>query len=211
MQEFTMFTMSDSQISLVFRLYKNALLKKNKYTEGVYPDFKPGDHLFLPSKRICAGQWLKMPYEHHGIYSGDGRVIHYLDKDRGGVVETSYEVFANGGPEFDSVTLRLLRSGGYTNGRPDDGHTITDIIVCKAVHKSPKYSGRDVVKRASEEIGRNDYNLIVNNCEHFCNLCIDGKKKSQQVRKWVAGAAAVVLAGTAAGAVIYESRRSNGA
>lgn len=44
------------------------------------------------------------------------------------------------------------------------------------------YSNEDIVKRAYSKIGEDDYLLLTNNCEHFANWCVTGKKYSKQVR-----------------------------
>jgi Lecithin retinol acyltransferase len=41
------------------------------------------------------------------------------------------------------------------------------------------------VRRARSRIGEDDYRLLTNNCEHFCNWCLCGVSRSAQVeRRW---------------------------
>ena len=98
-------------------------------------------------------------YEHHGIYVGSGRVIHYAgfarSEHRGPVEEVPIEQFA-------------------------DGHA-----VAVRPHPFPKYSGEETVLRARSRLGENSYRLLTNNCEHFCTWCVCGKGRSEQVRACV--------------------------
>ncbi|SBW00711.1 putative Cell wall-associated hydrolases (Invasion-associated proteins) [uncultured delta proteobacterium] len=57
--------------------------------------FTKGDHL----------KAMRVGYAHHGIYAGDGKVLHYLD-DRG-ICECSLEEFAGGMPTV-AVTYLIL-------------------------------------------------------------------------------------------------------
>ena len=94
-------------------------------------------------------------YDHHGIYVGNGRVVHYAglcrSLHRGPVEETTIECFAS-------------------------GHEI-------AVMPNPmaRYVGADAVRRARSRLGENRYRLLSNNCEHFCNWCLYGESRSEQV------------------------------
>jgi hypothetical protein len=111
-------------------------------------------------------------YRHYGIYTGNGRVIHYAAKngDFGGdirVRETSIEKFANG-------RKCELVPGGFG-----------------AKH----FSREEVVSRARSRIGEENYSLVFNNCEHFALWCKYGTSKSVQVEK--ALTAAVVLGAVA--------------
>ena len=44
------------------------------------------------------------------------------------------------------------------------------------------FSGQEVALRAKERIGEQKYNLLINNCEHFCSECIFGEHVSEQVQ-----------------------------
>ena len=61
--------------------------------------FTKGDHI----------KAMRMGYAHHGIYMGNGRVLHYLDEE--GVCECSLEEFAAGMP-VDTVSYLLLDTFG---------------------------------------------------------------------------------------------------
>ena len=44
-----------------------------------------------------------------------------------------------------------------------------------------KFSNDLIIERALSKIGEGNYNLLYNNCEHFANFCVFGKKESKQV------------------------------
>ena len=137
---------------------------------------KKGDHL-KSSRGI---------YTHHGIYVGDGRVIHYAGLSGG----------MQSGP-IEEVSLESFCSG-Y-------GYEIVN-------HENRKYTREQSVSRARSRLGENAYSVTGNNCEHFVNWCIDGDHKSSQVdigtsagssvltsTAGIAGRAAVASAGSVAG------------
>jgi lecithin:retinol acyltransferase len=94
-------------------------------------------------------------YSHHGVYVGRGRVVHYAGLSGfwhcGPVEEVSLSRFANG---------RAVR--------------VVD-------HFEPHYSPEESVRRARSRLGESDYRLLSNNCEHFCNWCLSGVSRSDQV------------------------------
>lgn len=94
-------------------------------------------------------------YEHHGIYVGNGRVVHYAgfasSAHRGPVEEVELTRFAAG----HALTIRLTPSA--------------------------RYVGDEAVCRARSRLGENRYRLLTNNCEHFCAWCLLGESRSEQV------------------------------
>lgn len=107
-------------------------------------------------KELLAGTRLivcRLGYRHHGIYAGEGRVIHYAGRARyphGCIEEISLQDFIGN----RSVNL----------GRAPD-----------------RFRGEDIVRRARSRLGECRYDLLNNNCEHFCNWCQLGEARSQQV------------------------------
>ena len=105
---------------------------------------EPGAHLVTP--------WLG--FAHHGIYAGDGRVVHYgalmYDIIRKPVEEVSLEAFAEGRPVF------LIQ------------HT----EVC--------FEAAEIVRRARSRLGEKRYRLLTNNCEHFVEWCLHDLPRSFQ-------------------------------
>lgn len=94
-------------------------------------------------------------YTHHGIYVGDGRVVHYAGLSRswrsGPVEEVSLAEFACG---------REIR-----------------VRTCD----NPQFEPGEVVARARSRLGEDRYQILANNCEHFCEWCLRGRNRSSQV------------------------------
>ena len=114
-------------------------------------NFSLGAHLITPRR------W----YVHHGIYVGDGKVVHYQGYSRSG--------------RKSSVTLVSLE--GFSRGRP--------VSVCadgRAV-----YSGLEIVDRAMSRLGEDSYDILSNNCEHFCLWCLAGSAQSRQIEALTSG------------------------
>jgi len=111
-------------------------------------DWPLGTHLITPRRG----------YVHHGIYAGDGRVIHYAGYHRafrrGPVLETTVEQFARG---------RCVRA---------------------EVAAPASFPGPDAVARARSRLGEDRYRVWTNNCEHFVHWCLSGTARSAQVERW---------------------------
>ena len=105
----------------------------------------PGSHLVTPRRG----------YLHHGIYVGDGKVVHYAGLacglHRGPVEEVPLDRFAHGRPVW-------VKS-----------------------HAASNFECQDVIERARSRVGENCYQLLTNNCEHFCEWCLRGEHRSYQV------------------------------
>jgi hypothetical protein len=117
-----------------------------RVVRALRPDELPqrGAHLVTP--------WLG--FAHHGIYAGEGRVIHYgalmYDIIRKPVEEVSIEQFAEGRPVF-----------------------VVD-------HGEPCLEVDEVLSRARSRLGEKRYRLFTNNCEHFAEWCLHGVARSFQ-------------------------------
>ncbi len=109
-----------------------------------------GAHLVTP--------W--MGFAHHGIYVGDGKVVHYgalvYDIIRRPVEEVSLERFAEGRPVF------------------------------VVEHPGTTFKGQAVICRARSRLGEDRYRLLTNNCEHFVEWCLYGVARSFQVNSALA-------------------------
>ena len=97
-------------------------------------------------------------YSHHGVYIGGGRVVHYAGLS-GGLWQC--------GPVEE---VSVLRFGG--------GNAIRIVE-----HITTAYSPEEIARRARSRLGENDYRLLTNNCEHFCNWCVSGVSRSAQVQQ----------------------------
>jgi hypothetical protein len=107
----------------------------------------PGAHLITP--------WLG--FAHHGIYVGEGRVIHY-----GALV---YDLIRK---PVEEVTLAQ-----FAGGRP----------VFVVQHDELAFDAREIIERARSRLGENKYRLLSNNCEHFVEWCLYDVHRSFQVER----------------------------
>jgi hypothetical protein len=96
-------------------------------------------------------------YTHHGVYVGGGRVVHY----------SGFSAFWQCGP-VEEVSLARFSAG----------HAVRIVH-----HPRSVFSPEEIVRRARSRLGENDYRLLSNNCEHFCNWCLDGVSHSAQVER----------------------------
>lgn len=94
-------------------------------------------------------------YEHHGIYVGNGRVVHYA----------GFAGSLHGGP-IEETTLESFAKGREIRVR---------------VHAMPKFAGEDAIRRVRSRLGENRYRLLSNNCEHLCTWALFGENRSSQV------------------------------
>jgi hypothetical protein len=103
-----------------------------------------GAHLITP--------WLG--FAHHGLYAGEGKVVHYgalmYDIIRKPVEEVTLERFAGGRPVF------VVEHG--------DECLTADEAIC----------------RARSRLGEKRYRLLSNNCEHFVEWCLHDVHRSFQ-------------------------------
>jgi hypothetical protein len=97
-------------------------------------------------------------YTHHGIYVGDGKVVHYAGLcrgwRRGPIEQTSLQAFARGRP----VSVRT--------------------------HPDSRFAACEVIARARSRLGEGCYRILSNNCEHFCEWCVCGESRSRQIEIW---------------------------
>jgi hypothetical protein len=131
---------------------------------GSRRDLSRRDHSLDPAREPPLGAHLVTPrrgYTHHGIYVGRGRVVQYGGLSHGlrraPVEEVALLQFARGRP----IWFRL---------------------------EEPRQFDRDeVVHRARARLGEDRYNVLTNNCEHFCEWCVRGEPRSHQVDGLFAG------------------------
>jgi hypothetical protein len=94
-------------------------------------------------------------YLHHGIYVGDGKVVHYAGLCYG----------LHSGPVEEVALTR------FADGRP----------VWIRSDVAPIFDPQETVRRARSRVGEDRYRLLTNNCEHFCEWCLRGRPRSHQV------------------------------
>ena len=120
--------------------------------------FRPGDHLAV--NRVL--------YEHHGIYLGDGSVIHFTATSK----------------RKEEAEIRIDSIDDFTN---KDRVRRVEYAEC-----SPP---EVVIDRARKCLGRDGYSLFSNNCEHFARYVVTGERISTKVRAaaFVASLAALAM------------------
>ena len=122
-----------------------------------------GDHIYVRRKGLL--------YSHHGIYAGEGTVIHFKgtvrEKKDPLVIITDISNFLSRGK---------LRRRKYKKRLPPS----------------------ETMRIAREHLSKKGYSLTFNNCEHFATYCVTGKKRSRQVRGIVVGSLSIALTVAAA-------------
>lgn len=134
-------------------------------------------HSLQAGDHIKVRRWVSA-YTHHGIYVGQGRIIHFDGEPLRGrsaiICECTVTEFSRGG-KISRVTAR--------RGLPPS----------------------EVLARAERALrdGFGGYRLLFRNCEHFATWCTVGRQKSAQVRWGVS--LGLLLLGAASGALAYRS------
>jgi hypothetical protein len=100
----------------------------------------------------------RVGYTHHGIYVGNGNVVHYRGLSRG----------LRAGP-VEEISLARFAGGHPVRVRP---------------HEAARFDRQSVIARARSRLGENSYRILSNNCEHFCEWCVQGMSRSRQVERF---------------------------
>ncbi|KAG2284737.1 hypothetical protein Bca52824_055957 [Brassica carinata] len=182
-------------------------------------ELKAGDHIY---------SWRSYIYTHHGIYVGDGKVIHFT---RGGGLEIGT------GTILDKIIVSSVPHHGGDNPCPDCGDqtnlngVISSCLDCflsggnlylfqynvsKAIFLAKQRGGtctiatsdppEDVVARAKFLFSRNgfgEYHLLDNNCEDFAIYCKTGLLVLSVTKS---GSSSQVNSVCAAGGVVFDTQ-----
>ena len=134
-------------------------------------------------------------YQHYGIYAGEDQVIHYtsdasdLDPENAEIQETTLERFLRDESEYFILEgFEICSSGEAAQAAEKETKARRKKNAGKrpAEEEGPAaFTPEEVVERAQSRMGERNYNLLVNNCEHFAVWCKTGISDSKQVRKWV--------------------------
>jgi Lecithin retinol acyltransferase len=106
-------------------------------------------------------------YTHHGICITSRKIIHF-----------------NGRPFQDNKDSVIC----YTTPQKFAGNKEIQV---KDHGDRPSLSYSKAVERAKSLLGKNRYNLIDHNCEHFASWCVTGKSDSGQIGMWANIAASI--------------------
>ncbi|WP_123434462.1 lecithin retinol acyltransferase family protein [Pseudomonas brassicacearum] len=121
----------------------------------------PATRLVHDTDRLSAGSHLVSPrkfYVHHGIYLGDGKVAHYA----------GLSASLQAGP------IEVTDLAHFGNGSSVWVH-----------QEQCAFSSDEIIIRALSRVGESQYKILSNNCEHFCNWCINGNSYSAQVSEYL--------------------------
>lgn len=114
---------------------------------------RPGDHIRVKYQS----------FYHHGLYEGDGMVIHFAGPDMQALMD----------PE--QVIVRRDSLDAFSMDRHIE-------VRCYSLkEKLQKRSAEKILSAARESLGQRDYDILYNNCEHFVNRCIFGRAFSTQI------------------------------
>ena len=94
-------------------------------------------------------------YTHHGIYTGDDKVVHYAGLSRS---------YASGPVEETTI-------GSFAGNRR----------VWVRPHANPRFDPHEIIERARSRLGESCYRMLSNNCEHLCEWCVQGVSRSWQI------------------------------
>lgn len=107
---------------------------------------------------------VKRPYYyHHGVYVGDGMVIHFTGEQNDSISE----------PE--KVLVRKTTIEFFANG------TIVEKAKLSFLEKRHAKNRKIVVEEAEKAVGEGNYDFLHNNCEDFANKVCYNKKLSSQI------------------------------
>lgn len=112
-----------------------------------------GDHI-----RVCRGL-----YYHHGIYIDDDNVCQFASTINGHETDPAYACVC-------VTSLNDFLKGG-----------ILEVSEYNDDELKEKRQPQEIVNAALSRLGEKGYDLIKNNCEHFANECVFGKRMSDQV------------------------------
>lgn len=133
-------------------------------------------------------------YEHYAVYVGDDRVIHYAGDggDFGGDVairEASFQDFL--GEETSYFVCEFPENHKHPQKRRHIASSVMpDMRDLLDMFKSAQYhlfSPEETVERAYSRLGERNYNLLMNNCEHFAIWCKTNISESWQVKELLGG------------------------
>lgn len=132
-------------------------------------------------------------YDHYGIYTGRGKVIHFSDEgsDMGNDVRirrATLSQFKNGADNVFVVDFEAYRDYVENPGlleRLEEGIVGIALRSLFGSETITIYSPEETVERAESQLGEGDYNLVFNNCEHFAVWCKTGVHESSQVQRFL--------------------------
>lgn len=98
---------------------------------------------------------------HHAIYLGNDEVVQF---------GLPFDMFR------DPTDVRVMKS-------PIEDFLVgfLEVRVYSKKELKKKRTDQEIIQIALSRVGEGNYNILKNNCEHFCNECVFGEKVSTQV------------------------------
>ena len=109
--------------------------------------------------RVQAGQ-----FYHYGIYVGDEEIIQF------GETPDATHSLLDADIRVCTSDINGFLKGGFLE--------VASLSLSERLKAAPP---KEVVARARKELGTGGYDVLANNCEHFANNCVFGRKTSEQV------------------------------
>lgn len=137
-------------------------------------------------------------YDHYGIYTGMGKVIHFSNEGSDFSSDICVRRATLSQFKDDASNVFIIDFEAYRDyvENPDLFDLLEGGIVGIALRKLfgsetiTIYSPEETVKRAESQLGKGEeredkYNIIFNNCEHFAVWCKTGVHESSQVQRFI--------------------------
>ena len=134
-------------------------------------------------------------YDHYGIYTGNGGMIHYADPS--GDFGTNIVVHRTTLEKFkeDSEYLFVIDFDKFIKKNKVNifdiitplGINVSKLLIALLGNNNYRiYSPEETVRRAESRLGERNYSITMNNCEHFAVWCKTGVSESTQVENFLA-------------------------
>jgi len=101
-------------------------------------------------------------YHHYGLFVSEDEIIQFGRRD-------------NTGADPRDIRVMITDINGFAEG----GEVETAKL--SAEEKRSRRSVRNTLAYAREQLGRDGYDILHNNCEHFVNECVFGEARSNFV------------------------------
>jgi len=137
-------------------------------------------------------------YDHYGIYTGKGKVIHFSDEgsDMGDDIRIRRATLSQFKDDASNVFVIDFEAYRDYVENPElfDFRGLLKLAFDDLFgNEMTIYSPEETVKRAESQLGKGKYNLVVNNCEHFAVWCKTGKHESSQVQNFLEAIGSVII------------------
>ncbi len=142
------------------------MLRKAVPKEPIELAFKPGDHLRI-KRRF---------YYHHGVYIGDGKVVHYAPPPGKAIGDgIGWRQILGANSKINIIHITELKAFER------DEDVKASVVPYNRTHSYPPLKA---VARAKSRLGENGYNLWGNNCDHFASWCKLSGYDSRRINLW---------------------------